>query len=61
MQFRKIDPPRKFKVGDSDAPIQLSHVMDINLDPDEQVTFTAKNGGEFDVCRKSLCSSVSVY
>ena len=53
MQFRKIEPPRKFKVGGSDAPIQLSHVMDIDLGPDEQVTFTAKNGGEFDVCRKS--------
>ena len=53
MQFRIIEPPRKFKVGDTDAPIQLSHVMDIALGPDEQVTFTARNGGEFDVCRKS--------
>ena len=34
MQFRIIEPPRKFKVGDSDAPIQLSHVMDIALGPD---------------------------
>ena len=31
MQFRIIKPPRTFKVGDSDAPIQLSHVMDIEL------------------------------
>ena len=53
MRLKKIDPPRVFKVGSFDSSINLSHVIDLNLDPDEQVTLIGDNGGEFDICRKS--------
>jgi hypothetical protein len=53
MQFKKIEPPRIFKVGADESKIELSHVMDVLLDLDEQITLKSKNGGEFDICRKS--------
>ena len=53
MRLKKIDPPRVFKVGSFCSSINLSHVIDLNLDPDEQVTLIGDNGGEFDICRKS--------
>ena len=53
MRLKKIDPPRVFKVGSFGSSINLSHVIDLNLDPDEQVTLIGDNGGEFDICRKS--------
>ena len=50
----KIDSktaPRKFPVGI--AEIQLSHVADIDLAPEEMVTFLTTDHREYDVCRKS--------
>jgi SAM-dependent methyltransferase len=43
-----LDPPRRFRVGE----IEISHVADVELDADEQVTFTTAGGTEFDVVRK---------
>ena len=50
--MRGIDPPRRFRVGEGGS-IELSHVADVGLAPDEQVTFTAGSGSEHDVVRKS--------
>ncbi len=50
----KIDTkrvPRIFPVGI--AHTQLSHVADIDLEPDEMVTFVTEGELEYDVCRKS--------
>lgn len=50
----KIDTkrvPRIFPVGI--ACTQLSHVADIDLEPDEMVTFETGGKLEYDVCRKS--------
>ena len=52
MNFKTITPPRKFKVGSTDRSIQLSHVMDLFLTPDEQLTLKTEKGGEVDICRK---------
>ena len=53
MEFKKIEPPRIFKVGADDSKVKLSHVMDVALGPNEQITLKSENGGEFDICRKS--------
>ena len=53
MQFKKIEPPRIFSVGADDSKFELSHVMDVVLGHDEQITLKSENGGEFDICRKS--------
>ena len=47
MRVRPIEPPRAFAVGD----VTIAHAADIELAPDEQVTFTT-SGTEFDVVRK---------
>ncbi len=50
----KIDakvPPREFEVGISG--IVLSHCADVELAPDELVTFVSPTGAEYDVTRKS--------
>lgn len=49
MNVRPLDPPRRFRVGE----IEISHVADVELDADEQVTFTSPGGTEFDVVRKA--------
>ena len=49
MNVRPLDPPRRFRVGE----IEISHVADVELDDDEQVTFTTAGGTEFDVVRKA--------
>lgn len=48
MRIDEHSPPRRFKVG---GGIEISHVADVELEPDEQVTFTA-GGTELDVARK---------
>jgi hypothetical protein len=48
MRVRPHEPPRTFAVGD----VTLSHAADIELEPDEQVTFTTASGTELDVVRK---------
>ena len=49
MRLQDIDPPRAFRVGDT----EIRHCADVDLDADEQVTFTSASGTEFDVARKS--------
>jgi SAM-dependent methyltransferase len=49
---RGIDPPRRFRVG-QDGSIELSHVADVELGPDELITFRAESGSEHDVVRKA--------
>ena len=51
MKFEPKSEPRNFPVGNAD--IQLSHVADIDLEPDEMVTFITDGQREYDVCRKS--------
>ena len=50
MKFEHIDPPRRFRVGAT--RIELLDCARIALQPDEQVTFTTPDGGEYDVVRK---------
>lgn len=52
MKFSPIDPPRQFSVGKGGA-ITISHTADVELAPDEQVTFRTESGAETDVARKS--------
>src|SRR3954468_13577589 len=51
MDVRPIDPPRTFGVGTKGGTI--SHGADLELEPDEQVTFLTPSGTELDVVRKS--------
>jgi hypothetical protein len=53
MKFTQRTPPRRFAVGYKGQEIQLSHVADVALDPDEQITLTTPAGREYDVVRKS--------
>lgn len=53
MKIKEITPPRQFEVGHDDGKLTLNHVLDLTLDPDEQVTLTTPEGREFDVVRKS--------
>ena len=52
MNFKVIKPVRKFEVGDTVPTIELSHVMDLMLEADEQVTLVAEGGKEVDICKK---------
>jgi hypothetical protein len=47
VRVEKREPPRRFEA----AGVEIEHVADIELEPDEQVTFTAA-GTEWDVVRK---------
>ena len=51
MKLRPVDPPREFEVGTRGG--RVSHVGDVELGLDEQVTFLTDAGTEFDVVRKS--------
>ena len=42
MNFKIIKPVRKFEVGGTGPTIELSHVMDLMLEADEQVTLVAE-------------------
>ncbi|WP_454021059.1 class I SAM-dependent methyltransferase [Azospirillum sp. Marseille-Q6669] len=53
MQFDLRTPPRRFTVGHADRPINISHVADIGLAPDEQITLVSENGREYDIVRKT--------
>lgn len=48
MKVTLIDPPREFTV----RTVQITHCADVELAPDEQVTFVTPSGTEFDVVRK---------
>lgn len=52
MRVDRLDPPREFTVG-GDGSIRLRHVANIELSPDEQVTFVTASGTEYDVVRKN--------
>ena len=49
MELRPIEPPRRFDGGD----VELSHVLDLVLEPDEIATLKTPSGSEMDVARKS--------
>jgi hypothetical protein len=49
MKITEIKPPRKFQV----SSIGISHCANIEISPDEQVTFVTESGKEYDVMRKS--------
>jgi hypothetical protein len=51
VNLKENDPPRSFTVGE--PPLELRHVADAELEPDEQLTFVSDSGTEFDVVRKS--------
>ncbi|MBF0176713.1 MAG: hypothetical protein HQL63_07690 [Magnetococcales bacterium] len=53
MKFIPTDPPRRFKATGAGLTIELSDCGRMALEPNEQVTFVANNGGEYDVARKS--------
>ena len=50
MKIDRRDPPRTFHV----SGVDISHVADIELDPDELITFKTESGSEWDVSRKSF-------
>lgn len=50
MDIDAFDAPRRFSVGITD--IELSHVANIALQPDEMVTFTRPGGSQYDVTAK---------
>jgi hypothetical protein len=52
MKVRSQDPPRAFAVG-KESSITVRHCADVELEPDEQVTFVSSSGSEYDVVRKS--------
>ncbi|MBP9864906.1 MAG: hypothetical protein KBC91_00740 [Candidatus Omnitrophica bacterium] len=52
MKFEPKNPPRKFKVGDEKL-IEISDCGQLELSPDEQVTFVTPSGKEYDVARKN--------
>lgn len=52
MKFTPKDPPRTFEVG-YDVKGYISDCGAMALEPDEQITFTTPEGGEYDVTRKS--------
>jgi SAM-dependent methyltransferase len=52
VKLRVNDPPRTFNIGRGEQ-IVISDVAHIELEPDEQVTFEAPGGIEYDVARKA--------
>jgi len=51
MDIRPLEPPRRFRVG-LDESVEVVHVADAELAPDEQITFVTASGTEYDVVRK---------
>lgn len=51
MKFEPKDPPRRFPVGNS-VKFDMRDCGNLRLDPDEQVTFVAASGAEYDVAAK---------
>ncbi|MGI8727658.1 MAG: hypothetical protein ACR2K6_08285 [Solirubrobacterales bacterium] len=52
MKLQPTNPPRTFEVGR--RPVTISDSGTLELDPDEQITLTTPDGGEYDVARKSF-------
>lgn len=51
MKINTNNNPREFKVG-LDKSITLKDCAEIELSPNEQITFKTTTGAEYDVCRK---------
>ena len=51
MKFEVKKPPRIFEVGDRNK-ISIADCADLDLEPNEQVTFKTASGAEYDVTRK---------
>ena len=49
MRISPIEPPRRFRVRGT----EIAHGADLELQPDEQVTFVTPEGRQYDVVRKS--------
>lgn len=52
MKFLPINPPRQFD-SDGSGRFMISGCAQIELQAEEQITFVAPSGSEFDVARKS--------
>jgi hypothetical protein len=52
VRFVPNEPPRRFEVGFGET-LEMSDCGRVELEPDEQVTFTTPAGAEYDVARKS--------
>ena len=52
MKLKSNQPPREFAIGRG-QPIVMKDCARIELEPDEQVTFTTAAGAEYDVARKA--------
>jgi len=52
VKIHRNEPPRRFEVGFG-PKVELSDCGRIELEPDEQVTFTTPRGAEYDVACKS--------
>jgi hypothetical protein len=52
MEFKKKEPPRKYKVG-LYQQIEISDCGEVHLKPDEQVTFVTPSGKQHDFAAKS--------
>lgn len=52
MKHEFKDPPRGFRVGKEENNITIYDCGDVNLDPNEQVTFKTDSGTEYDLARK---------
>ncbi len=50
MKIKTIEPARRFSVG-TYVSIELSHVADIELEPNQLVTFRGEGGIQHDVCK----------
>ena len=53
MKIDRIDPPRTYETG-FDVKRTVADCGRIWLEPDEQVTFITRDGGEYDVTRKNF-------
>ena len=51
MKFEVKKPPRIFEVGDRNK-ISIVDCVELDLEPNEQVTFKTASGAEYDVTRK---------
>lgn len=52
MQFSVKNPPREYEVG-YDQKSVIKDCAIVQLEPNEQITFTTERGGEYDVTRKN--------
>lgn len=51
MKLKPIEPPRVFEVGFGET-IEMKDCGRVELEPNEQLTFTTPDGGEYDLARK---------